>query len=191
MFFFKVHVYERNPNARTLIYQYTAYILSRSPCSYSDIFADHTMRTTRTSLSERKHTKKAKRTRTTRSIPQPHQEDLTWMDIPVSRLIKKLSSPHEATRTLTEEESNKLHNVLFNLGLHDGMNLDFQNSFAKRFRTQNRFHCGVVVSILLLSEHNPIDPFTPYAAHNIDAETSARVDVLLQALGKQLLKVLR
>lgn len=114
------------------------------------------------------------------------------MDIPVSRLIKKLSSKQVSARRLTTDETHKLDNVLFNLGLYDSMDLEgtFIKTFAQRFRPQNRFHCGVVVAILLLYEHNPIEPFTPYPAHNIDGETSGRVDEILQTLGGELMKVL-
>jgi enoyl reductase-like protein len=118
--------------------------------------------------------------------------NIAWMDIPVSRIIRKLSSPHETKRKLTVDESLKLENVLFNLGLYK-MDMEksetFRKRFTKRFQTNNRFHCGVVVSLLLLYDHNPLDPISPFHRH-VDTQTSDKIDTTLEALGSQVIKIL-
>ena len=115
-----------------------------------------------------------------------------WMNIPVTRLIRKLSARTPASRRLTKSETLKLHNVLFNLNLYDSMDLDdsFIHTFNTRFRTHNRFHCGLVVALLSLSIHNPIDPISPFHAHHIDSHTSSQIDSTSQQLGKALLNAL-
>ena len=118
--------------------------------------------------------------------------NITWMDIPVSRIIRKLSSSQETKRKLTVDECLKLENVLFDLGLYK-MDLEksetFRKRFAKRFQINNRFHCGVVVSLLLLYDHNPLEPITPFHRH-LDTQTSEKIDTTLEALGSHVLKIL-
>ncbi len=115
------------------------------------------------------------------------------MNIPVTRLIRKLSAPTSASRRLTKQETLKLHNVLFNISLYDSMDLDdtFIHTFTTRFRTQNRFHCGLVVALLMLSMHNPIDPISPFRAHHIDSQTSSQIESTFHQLGKALLNRLQ
>ena len=54
----------------------------------------------------------------------------------------------------------------------------------------SRFHCGLVVALLFLSIHNPIDPISPFHAHHIDSHTSSQIDSTSQQLGKALLNAL-
>ena len=105
----------------------------------------------------------------------------SWMDITEDQLIKKLSYQKNK---LTNDEMNKLKNVLYNLGIEVPED-EHETFYTKILDLDIPSHRGLMIGFLMQSKYNVLDPFLPLNRNKLKD-----VDKINSRLTKYLINVL-
>lgn len=99
--------------------------------------------------------------------------------IPTQTIINKLLKSEK----LEQNEIDKVQNILYNFGF----SMELQLYFEDNFQYNNPIHKGILLDLLLKDKHNTLSPFFPLQKY---PEQSKKVDEIINALEKDLLKIL-
>lgn len=99
--------------------------------------------------------------------------------IPTQIIINKLLKNEK----LEQNEIDKVQNILYNFGF----SMELQFYFLDNFQYNNPIHKGILLDLLLKDKHDTLSPFFPLQKY---PEQSKEVDEIINALEKDLLKIL-
>lgn len=99
--------------------------------------------------------------------------------IPTQIIINNLLK----NKKLNQNEIDKVQNILYNFGF----SMELQFYFLDNFQYNNPIHKGILLDLLLKDKHDTLSPFFPLQKY---PEQSKEVDEIINALEKDLLKIL-
>ena len=105
-------------------------------------------------------------------------------------LIHKLS---DKNYKLTDNEYDKLKNLLYNLGFGEGpktSDIMFSILLDGKLDLKNPIHRGIMIGFLMQSKYNSLDPIIPFTKHKIPKKTSDQIDKINTNLARYIIKTL-